>query len=144
MEQLIAHIFGDYILQSDWMANEKTKRTFAAFVHATVYTLPFLFLTRKPLPLFVIWFSHFLIDRFRLARYVVYAKNYLAPKSAIDEKVYDRIPIENAKFYYKFSWENCRATGYPSETPPFLAVWLLIIADNGLHLLINHLSLKYL
>ncbi len=33
------------------------------------------------------------------------------------------------------------ATGYPSATPAWLAVWLLIIADNTLHLLINHYAL---
>jgi hypothetical protein len=41
-------------------------------------------------------------------------------------------------------WENCKATGYPSETPVWLATWLLIIADNALHLAINFLALKYL
>ena len=44
-DQLIAHAVGDYILQSDWMALEKTKRSLAAAVHALTYTLPFLFLT---------------------------------------------------------------------------------------------------
>lgn len=29
-DQLVAHAVGDYILQSDWMANEKTKQHTAA------------------------------------------------------------------------------------------------------------------
>jgi hypothetical protein len=44
----------------------------------------------------------------------------------------------------KYSWANCKATGYPSETPAFLSVWLMIIADNTIHLAINFLSMKYL
>lgn len=144
MNELICHLFGDYILQSDWMATEKTKQTFAAVCHATFYTLPFLFITRLPVALFVIWLTHFLIDRFRLAKYLVYIKNFIAPPPAWNEKVYDRHPIENAKWYYKLSWENCKANGYPSETPIWLSTWLFIIADNTLHLLCNHLALKYL
>ena len=39
-DQLVAHAVGDYILQSHWMATEKTKQHFAAAAHAVVYTLP--------------------------------------------------------------------------------------------------------
>ena len=44
MEQLIAHLFGDYVFQNDWMAQNKTSSDWAAVVHAVVYTLPFLLL----------------------------------------------------------------------------------------------------
>ncbi len=33
---------------------------------------------------------------------------------------------------------------YPPDRPPWLAVWLLIIADNVMHVLINGLALRYL
>ena len=124
MEQLILHGIGDYITQTDWMANEKTKRTWAAFVHATIYSLPFLLLTQSPLAIFVIWFTHLLIDRFRLARYVVFAKNWITNMS--------------------LTWEDCKATGYPSTTPPWLSVWLLIIADNVMHVSINYAAIRWL
>jgi hypothetical protein len=124
MEQLILHGIGDYITQTDWMANEKTKRTWAAFVHATVYSLPFLLLTQSPLAIFVIWFTHLLIDRFRLARYVVFAKNWITNQS--------------------LTWDDCKATGYPSITPPWLSVWLLIIADNVMHITINYAAIRWL
>lgn len=114
------------------MANNKTSAYIPALVHASVYSLPFLFLTRSPIALFTIWFTHFLIDRFRLAKYVVWAKNWLEPNPASPESV------------AKYGWANCKATGYPSETPAWLAVWLMIIADNTMHLSINFLSLKYL
>lgn len=124
MEQALLHLIGDYITQTDWMANEKTKRTWAAFCHATVYSLPFLLLTRSPLALFVIWFSHLIIDRFRLARYVVFAKNWTTNRS--------------------LAWVDCQGTGYPSVTPPWLAVWLMIIVDNTMHLGINYSALRWL
>jgi hypothetical protein len=143
MEQLILHLLGDYVTQSDWMANNKTTKHIPALVHATVYSLPFLLLTRSPLALFVIWLTHFLIDRFRLAKYVVYVKNFIAPRSAVMDSNKIGPPVVwflKTKYY----WENCQATGYPSETPVWLAVWLMIIADNTMHLGINYLSLRFL
>jgi hypothetical protein len=116
---LLAHLVGDYLLQSHWMATEKTKRWWPAVVHALTYGLPFLLVTRSPLALAVIVGTHAVIDRYRLARHLVWAKNQLAPAS------------------HRPSWADARATGYPSDTPPWLAVWLLIIADNTVHLAIN-------
>ena len=124
MEQILLHLIGDYITQTDWMANEKTKRTWAALCHATVYALPFALLTSSPLALFVIWSSHLLIDRFRLARYVIFAKNWATNQ--------------------RLAWTDCQGTGYPSQTPPWLAVWLMIIADNTMHLCINYAALRWL
>lgn len=125
-DQLVAHAIGDYILQSDWMATEKVKRSAAAAVHALAYGLPFLFLTRSPAALAVIVGSHFVIDRWRLARYVVWAKNFLAPRGAAAP------------------WARCQGTGYDKDRPAFLAVWLLIIADNVLHVCINAATLHWL
>lgn len=128
-DQLVAHAIGDYVLQSDWMANEKTKQHVAAAVHAFVYTLPFVLLTGNPNEpkawhaLAIIMSTHFLIDRYRLARFVVFGKNFLAPRTVWP------------------TWADCAATGYPSARPPWLAVWLLIIADNILHVMINGIAL---
>lgn len=132
MEQLILHLFGDYVTQSDWMASEKTKSSVAAGAHALVYSLPFLLLTESLLTpqgtrqWLAIFATHFLIDRFRLARYVVYAKNWLAPT------------------HYWYAWKDCAGTGYHSDRPAWLAVWLMIAADNTLHLAINFAALKFL
>jgi hypothetical protein len=128
MEQLLAHLWGDYILQSQWMADNKGKSHWAAFVHAWLYTSGFWLLTQSWAAIFVIFATHFLIDRYRLARFVVYAKNLLPP----DE--------ENPRR----PWSDCNATGYPNTMPSFLSVWLLIAADNTLHLTINYLAIRYL
>lgn len=117
-DQLVAHAIGDYILQSHWMATEKTKQSTAAAVHAVTYTLPFLLITQSPAALAAICIPHFFIDRYRLARYVVWLKNGA------------RGPVT--------------ATGYADDVPPFLAVWLLIAADNILHVVCNALALRFL
>lgn len=124
--QILLHLIGDYVLQSDWMASEKTKRAWPAFAHALVYSLPFLLLRPSTTAFAVILITHFLIDRYRLARFVCYAKNFLAPRS------------------YWYKWEDCSASGYHHERPLWLAVWLMIAADNTLHILINGLALAYL
>lgn len=134
-DQLVAHAVGDYVLQSDWMANEKTKRSVAALAHVVTYALPFLFLRPSLTALAVIVGTHFVIDRWRLARFVCWAKNFLAPRASYQPDV----PGPSAQ-----AWSNCAGTGYPSERPPFLAVWLLIIADNIMHVLINGAALRWL
>jgi hypothetical protein len=123
-DQLVAHAIGDYLLQSHWMANEKTKAHWPAAAHALTYALPFLALTRSPWRLALIAGSHFVIDRWRLARYVVWAKNQIAPAAG-------RTP-----------WAESQPTGYPKDAPAWLTVWLLILGDNTLHALVNGLILR--
>ena len=74
MEQLILHLTGDYLLQRDWMALNKIKNSRAAATHAFVYSLPFLLLQPSWEAWFVIFFTHFLIDRFAIAKYIAFAK----------------------------------------------------------------------
>lgn len=126
IELLLAHLFGDYVLQSDWMAQEKTKRWWPAMAHALTYGLPFLFVTQSPLALAVIVLTHAVIDRYRLARYIVWAKNLLAPAR------------------YRHPWSECVTTGYHQDRPVWMVVWLMIIADNTLHLTINYASIRWL
>lgn len=123
---LLAHLFGDYLTQSHWMATEKTKRWRPAWAHALTYGSPYLLVTRSLPALVVIIVTHAVIDHYRLARYVVWAKNLLAPKA------------------YRCPWSECSATGYPQDAPPWLAVWLLIIADNAMHLAINAAAVMWL
>jgi hypothetical protein len=126
MTQLIVHLIGDYLLQSSWMAYNKTKNSLAAFTHALVYSLPFLLLDPSLVAWSVICGTHFIIDRLALAKYIAYIKNYLSPPSQW------------------LKWNDCSRTGYSNNTPDILAIWLLIITDNTIHLIINFLSLKYL
>ena len=121
--QLLAHAVGDYILQSDWMANKKTKSDAAAAAHVATYCLPFLLFRPSAKALAVIAGTHFLIDRYRLARHVTWAKNWIAPPGQDHEHT---------------------PTGYPADRPAWLTTWLLFIADNILHVAINGAALRWL
>lgn len=137
-DQLLCHAIGDYVLQSDWMATEKTKRSLAALVHALTYMLPFLFLRPSLLALILIFGTHFVIDRWRLARFVVWLKNWSGSRQWLKDGVGDTVCVVN------LSWADCQATGYPPDRPAWLAVWLLIIVDNIMHVIINGFALKFL
>lgn len=123
-DQLLAHAVGDYVLQSDFMAREKTKRLTVALVHAFFYALPFLALRPSLAAWAVIVGTHAVIDRWRLARVVVWAKEWLSPVRPP--------PLAECP------------TGYAADKPAWLATWLLIIADNTLHVAINGAALRWL
>jgi hypothetical protein len=114
-DQLVAHAVGDYIIQSQWMADNKRKDSVAASIHAITYTLPFLLITQSPGALAAICGTHFLVDRFGLARFVVWLKN--GP------------------------WLPVTPTGYQDRVPPHIRDWLFIIADNIIHVICNALAL---
>lgn len=152
-DQIVVHAIGDYLLQSDWMADQKTKRHVAAFAHALAYSLPFLLFRPSIAAWLVIFGTHFLIDRYRLARYVVFAKNYLAPRVEVEvEYTLATVPAGGKELYDETNhirrwwhpWNECSGTGYHKERPVWLAVWLMIFADNIIHVAINGMALRYL
>jgi hypothetical protein len=61
------------------MAREKARSSFACLVHVVMYTLPFLLLTQEPVTLAIIAGTHFAIDRWRLPKYLIWAKNLPFP-----------------------------------------------------------------
>jgi hypothetical protein len=122
---LLAHAAGDYLLQSHWMATEKTQRWWPALVHALTYGVPFLFLVPSVWAWLAIVGTHAVIDRYRLARHVVWLKNQLAPRR------------------YRPAFAES-STGYAAGTPVWLATWLLVIVDNAIHVTINLLAVKHL
>ncbi|MFO7764004.1 MAG: DUF3307 domain-containing protein [Wenzhouxiangellaceae bacterium] len=121
--QIMAHLVGDYILQSDWMVQEKGSSSLAAFIHVVFYTLPFLLITQEPIALAIIAGTHFVIDRWRLARVLIWAKNRPWPGSR--------------------PWAECKATGYPPNLPVWMSTWLMILVDNIVHILINGVAIHY-
>jgi hypothetical protein len=123
---ILAHLTGDYVIQSDWMANEKTKHWWPAIAHGLTYTLPWLVVTRSAAALAVIAGTHIVIDRYRLARHVCWAKNLAAPAG------------------YRYPWRECNVTGYHESRPPWMAVWLMILADNTMHLAIGAAAVMWL
>ncbi|HEY5785133.1 MAG TPA: DUF3307 domain-containing protein [Microlunatus sp.] len=116
MRALIAHLVGDYIVQTDYLALAKVQRTregvTAAILHAVGYTACFLPLTRNPIRLAVIGVTHGLLDHYRPLPALIHRKDVLLSPA---------------------SWP----AGKPEEMP----FWLHILVDNTVHLVINELAL---
>lgn len=110
--QLLAHLIGDYVLQSEWMALNKTKRSWPAVVHVFFYTIPFCFISTNFEELILISGTHFLIDRFSIAKYVANIRDYICP----------------IKLWFVKKEDN---------KPVWLEFWLTVIIDNTMHLVIN-------
>lgn len=145
-EQILCHLWGDYILQSEWMAINKVKKNEtgdilknATLWHVFFYMLPFVAVFRPSIWAYAAMaVTHYLIDRYRLARFVCYAKNWIQPVS-------DDIPgAPEGGSHFTRPTGSVDAGGFDPKTPPFLAFWLLIIVDNTIHLTINYLALRYL
>lgn len=124
MEQLLAHLAGDYLLQSRWMATEKLKSWPPAIAHGLLYTVPFLLLTTEISALAVISITHMIIDRFRLAKHFMWLHDRLAP------------PAHWSK------WSKFKK-GYGGE-PEYLYFWLMVIIDNCMHIFINYIAIANL
>lgn len=125
-DQILAHAVSDYFLQSHWAATNKTHLSLACAVHVACY-VPLFALFKPSITAFLfIAVTHFIIDRWRLARYLVFVKNFIAPRSAWPQ------------------WADCSETGFHHSVPDWLAKWLLIIVDNLAHIVLNGIALKYL
>lgn len=146
MEQLLVHLLGDFGLQSDWMALNKSKRSIPCLVHVLIYTACFLLLTTSWKALLVIGGTHFLIDRFHTPlKRLLWLKNHLGPTMEYPP------------------YEYCNSTGYFDDSPYnikqadegmikkfgkprhfYITIWIYIAIDNMIHLAINNLALAYL
>jgi len=156
MEQLLGHLWGDFVCQTDWMALTKKKPGAmgwtAALVHALVYTLAVfgvlaLFSSKYSWQaLLVIWITHAIIDHYELVAKFIWARNWLSPRW-ITKALYiggNSSPssvwsVRNAP------WGACKPKqGFHPERPEHL-VWLIyIVIDNTLHLTINYAALRWL
>lgn len=132
MHELLFHLIGDYILQTEQMAVRKLHSWSWAIIHALVYSLPFLLYlyvingnwTKGFVAWSVIAGTHAVIDRLAIATTICRLKNLI--------------------WFGPDAPEKEQNTGYGIEMPPFIRFWLVVIVDNTLHLTINHIALKYL
>lgn len=127
--QLVCHLIGDYPLQTSWMALGKTKSYVPAIAHGLVYSLPFVLVFH---PSFAAWFvivsTHVVIDRYRLAKRVCWAKEWLT------------FPFARPR-----PWDECKDNnGFAPGTPDYMGFWLMVIVDNTMHILINAAALYFL
>lgn len=64
MEWLIGHLIGDYLIQNDWMAQNKKRATLPCLVHVSLYTLAVGLLTLWPWwAMAIVFVTHFIQDR---------------------------------------------------------------------------------
>lgn len=148
MLQLICHLIGDFWLQSDWCAINKSKLGwegfFACLVHVIIYTSCFLILTTSWKALLLIGISHFILDRFPIiVKRMIWWKNHFPNGQP---------PFEycNTTGYYDDSPYNKRVPHtlhqkmWGKPRPFFITIWLYIISDNTLHLIFNYVALMLL
>ena len=91
MEILIAHLVGDYILQSDWMAENKKKSNIACLIHTIFYVLPFLLISYISLwQIIIMAIQHYYQDRYNFVVWFMkvkgspnFAKSPMTPWSII-------------------------------------------------------------
>ena len=148
MEQLLVHIFGDFVCQSDWMALNKSKRTIPCLVHVLIYTACFLILTTSWKALLVIGVTHFLLDRFHTPmKRFIWLRGHLNPTLTYPE--YGK--CDTTGYYDDSLYNSKKFTSGDGSTELYhkprifgISIWLYIVHDNFLHLVINYMALKYL
>ena len=67
-ELVLAHFVGDYLIQNDWMANNKKQNSLICFCHVCFYTIPFFILNISTVAILLIALQHFIIDRTNLVK----------------------------------------------------------------------------
>ena len=84
MNWLIGHLVGDYLVQNDWMANNKKARWWPAIVHCAVYAAVMELFTWWPLwTVPAVFLSHLALDKTMFVKH--YCKwtrrdNFIDPK----------------------------------------------------------------
>lgn len=128
MIQLLLHLFGDYFTQNDWMATNKGTFSvlgwFTCILHCLLYSIAF-GLYYHNLSIFLLVFgTHFLIDKFSLARYVTKLVNW--------------------------NWERdwggdhySHDLGFDENRPAYITIWIHIIRDNSLHVACNYFIIQH-
>jgi hypothetical protein len=111
----LLHFVGDYLFQNDWMATEKTKNSGVALAHASIYSIPFYLLVPSYWWL-LIFVTHFLFDRYRLAQYWIRLVNW--------------------------RWDGDNF-GFADDKPKWMSVWLMIIVDNTFHVIFNSAAIYF-
>lgn len=140
MEQLLLHLFGDFIVQNDYVALNKKKNTLKGWIyclwHCITYSLPFLLITNWK-AVIGIGLTHFIIDKTNIIVYFCAIKNNVKHPVCFwhDEEC---TKLKSTKWKYDIS-----NFGYLKERPFAITIWLLIFADNTFHLILNWLFIKY-
>lgn len=133
-QMLLGHLVGDYLLQNEWMAINKSKNTLigwlAALIHCLIYTFAVcLFMANFQLIwIIAVFLSHFPIDKFGLGElYMKYIKG-----SGL------RDYIDNVNNTYTRTWIN-DSEGQRMLTGGFRA-FVYAVTDNTMHLVLMYIA----
>lgn len=133
MEQLLLHLFGDFIVQNDHVALNKKKNTLKGWLYCTwhciTYALPFILITNW-YAVIGIALTHFIIDKTNIVAYFLAFRNNVKYTQCVC----------NGKRFWKYDISNF---GFLPERPFAITIWLLIFTDNTLHLMCNYLLIYY-
>lgn len=150
MDPVLAHFVADWVFQSQWMASEKVKAARAAVAHVVVYGIVFGLLVRPSwAALAVIVGSHYLIDRYRLARHVNWAANFIAPwhRALVPGTGEDDPRTGIALHRWRSTnppWSECKTYGSPPGVPDHIGFIVMVAVDQIMHLALNGAALRWL
>lgn len=74
MHWIYAHLIGDYLIQTDWMASGKKQSSWICLVHVLTYLIPFLFTGLAWWQIALIGLQHFVQDRTNLVVWLMQVK----------------------------------------------------------------------
>jgi len=71
MHWIYAHLIGDYLIQTDWMALNKKKSTWICVIHIITYIIPYLWTGLGLDKILLIGIEHFIQDRWNLVYWLM-------------------------------------------------------------------------
>jgi hypothetical protein len=132
----LGHLVGDYLLQTEWMAMNKSKNTYkgwlAALIHCLIYTFAVCLLmwNAQPIWILAVFLSHFPIDKFGLGeKYMKYVKG-----SSL------RDYIDSVNNTYTRTWIDS-GDGERMLTGGFRA-FVYAVTDNTMHLVLMYCAYR--
>ncbi len=140
MNQLLVHLLGDFWLQNDWMALNKSKKILPCLIHVLIYTSCFLLLTTSWKALLIIGVTHFIIDHWHTPlKRLIWFKNNIGYNDYPEYKKCD-----TTGYCDDYGSQSLEEKDKKFQRPFCISIWLYIAQDNCLHLIINYLALKFL
>lgn len=129
---VLGHLFGDYLLQTNWMAKNKKVKALPLIVHCTVYTLVIsLFLPELPIYcLLLIFESHIILD----GTHIIDKWLHLIDSRSIKTMKQDFLELKSCSYI-----ANNELMRYST----IVITWFVqIVADNTIHLALMYLIIK--
>ena len=87
MNPFVVHLIGDFILQNEWMVENKKIKSIVCFVHVLVYLIPFLLTGLQWWQILLIGVQHFAQDR---SQFVFW---WMRVWKKVDPEKWDQLPL---------------------------------------------------